>query len=201
MVKALIAKALIRYAEEKVKEEERVSNAAPGASSPSSTFPTEVIGDIFKALLQGSRPHTLPNAVQEQVKTLFKEARQVCLLAHTLCSAVCFGCSFPPLFNAPSSQVCPKLQPIQTEADVFSVNIEEEANNYFGKIYSNQISVQQLIEMLDKFKNSSEQREVVIQPSSACSSVRLFVCCSEAEWIAPFVFCSRILLFRCFLWT
>ena len=46
-------------------------------------------------------PQGLPNAVQEQARTVYKEARQV----------------------------CPKLHPIATEVDVFSVNIEEEANS------------------------------------------------------------------------
>eukprot|EP00668_Euglena_longa_P016523 GGOE01020788.1.p1 GENE.GGOE01020788.1~~GGOE01020788.1.p1 ORF type:complete len:2385 (+),score=619.83 GGOE01020788.1:748-7155(+) len=133
--KAMLARAFIRYAEEKVHNEEEKNNqagAGGGGGGGKSAFPAEVVEEIFKALLQS--PQGLPNAVQEQARTMYKEARQV----------------------------CPKLHPIATEVDVFSVNIEEEANNYFGKIYSGQMSVAELIDMLERFKSSSDQREVDI---------------------------------------
>lgn len=41
----------------------------------------------------------------------------------------------------------------------FSAEVEEQANSYFQKVYTSQISIQDLINLLKQFKNSKDQRE------------------------------------------
>ena len=57
-------------------------------------------------------------------------------------------------------QVHPKLADA-SEASIegsFSPEVEEEANLYFQKIYLGQLSIDEVVNMLHKFKNSTNQR-------------------------------------------
>jgi CCR4-NOT transcription complex subunit 1 len=58
-----------------------------------------------------------------------------------------------------------------TSADVFSSDIEEETNSFFKKIFSSKLSVDEGIELLEKYKSSSDVRE---QQLFACTIHNLF---------------------------
>lgn len=68
----------------------------------------------------------------------------------------------------------PQLQTLAAQAEqseVFASDIEEEANVYFHRIYSEQTRPEDVIAMLKQYKNSSEQRE---QEVFACMVHNLF---------------------------
>eukprot|EP00252_Welwitschia_mirabilis_P002749 TRINITY_DN12719_c0_g2_i1.p1 TRINITY_DN12719_c0_g2~~TRINITY_DN12719_c0_g2_i1.p1 ORF type:complete len:2025 (+),score=405.51 TRINITY_DN12719_c0_g2_i1:577-6075(+) len=64
-----------------------------------------------------------------------------------------------------SAAVCvnPRLLSVgasdQTSSEVFSPDVEDEANSYFQKIYSGQLSIDAVVNMLMQFKESTEKRE------------------------------------------
>ena len=53
----------------------------------------------------------------------------------------------------------------------FPADVEEEANTYFQKIYTNQLSIEDTVALLLRFKNSANQRE---QEVFACMIHNLF---------------------------
>lgn len=57
------------------------------------------------------------------------------------------------------------------QAEVFASDIENEANSYFQKIYSEQTRLDDVIQMLKLYKSSTEQRE---QEVFACMVHNLF---------------------------
>jgi CCR4-NOT transcription complex subunit 1 len=48
--------------------------------------------------------------------------------------------------------------PPQTEARVFPPEVEEFANNYFQKIYTGQMSIEEIVALLKRFKASKDMR-------------------------------------------
>jgi hypothetical protein len=48
--------------------------------------------------------------------------------------------------------------PNPTESRVFPPEVEELANAYFQKIYTGQISIEEIVTLLTKFKNAKEKR-------------------------------------------
>ena len=48
--------------------------------------------------------------------------------------------------------------PDQTTSESFSTDIEEEANSYFSRIYSGDLSIENVVKMLIQFKESPVKR-------------------------------------------
>ena len=69
-----------------------------------------------------------------------------------------FGC-FPPVSTADVSQVWPGMD------QTFTKEVEDEANSYFQRIYNHPpnptISIDEVLEMLKKFKDSPVKKERV----------------------------------------
>eukprot|EP01018_Ginkgo_biloba_P022479 Gb_12251 [translate_table: standard] len=59
----------------------------------------------------------------------------------------------------------------QSSSEVFAADIEEEANSYFQQIYIGQLTIDAVVQMLARFKESSEKRE---QEIFACMIQSLF---------------------------
>lgn len=63
-----------------------------------------------------------------------------------------------------SIHVNPRLQNVgpsdSSTSDVYTNDIESEANSYFHQIFSGQLTVDSMIQMLTRFKESSDQRFV-----------------------------------------
>uniref|UniRef100_A0A7S1J542 CCR4-NOT transcription complex subunit 1 n=1 Tax=Eutreptiella gymnastica TaxID=73025 RepID=A0A7S1J542_9EUGL len=95
-------------------------------------FPEKVVDDIFRIISEAAEQ--LPNPVHEQAKALAADRKNVSTDAQT--SAVKSDTS-----------------------STFPASVEEEANNYFGKIYTGQMTVDELLELLERFKSSGEARE------------------------------------------
>ena len=73
-----------------------------------------------------------------------------------------------------AEQLFPQLQVLSAQAEqsqVFATDIEEKANVYFHRIYSEQTRLEDVISMLKSYKSSSEQRE---QEVFACMVHNLF---------------------------
>lgn len=65
-------------------------------------------------------------------------------------------------------------------ADSYADDIETEANSYFQQMFSGQLSIDAMIQMLTHFKESSEKRlffflNLKVPPSGICC-LRLFLC-------------------------
>ncbi|KAK6926413.1 CCR4-NOT transcription complex subunit 1, HEAT repeat, partial [Dillenia turbinata] len=65
-----------------------------------------------------------------------------------------------------SSGVSPRLQNVgaagSSASDGYSDDIESEANSYFHQIFSSQVTIEAMIQMLARFKDSSDPREKAI---------------------------------------
>ena len=48
-----------------------------------------------------------------------------------------------------------------SSSDVYTNDIEDEANSYFHQIFSGQLTIDSMIQMLARFKESSDRRFVV----------------------------------------
>lgn len=57
--------------------------------------------------------------------------------------------------------------PDSSTSEVYADDIETEANSYFHKIFSGQLTVDAMIQMLTQFKESPDQRFIFIQFFSA----------------------------------
>lgn len=78
------------------------------------------------------------------------------------------------LVQAKAVDLYPQLQGISDkteQSEVFARDIEQEANAYFQKIYSEQTKLEDVISMLKRYKTSTEQRE---QEVFACMVHNLF---------------------------
>ncbi|RVW13615.1 CCR4-NOT transcription complex subunit 1 [Vitis vinifera] len=62
-----------------------------------------------------------------------------------------------------SMHVSPRLQNVgasdSSTSDVYTNDIEAEANSYFHQIFSGQLTIDSMIQMLARFKESSDRRE------------------------------------------
>ncbi|CAM0140611.1 CCR4-NOT core subunit cdc39, variant 2 [Umbelopsis sp. WA50703] len=107
----------------------------------------ECMGTFLKVL--GDSSMSTENA------EMLKEVQSICLQA------------YPKLMNIRS-----QAEPGSTGGEVsFSTDVEDEANLYYERIYSGEMTIEQMIDLLKKFKNSSEARE---QDIFACMIHNLF---------------------------
>ncbi|KAG2174664.1 hypothetical protein INT44_006928 [Umbelopsis vinacea] len=107
----------------------------------------ECMGTFLKIL--GDSPMSTENS------EMLKEVQSICLQA------------YPKLMNIRS-----QAEPGSTGGEVsFSADVEDEANLYYERIYSGEMTIDQMIELLKKFRNSSETRE---QDIFACMIHNLF---------------------------
>jgi len=80
----------------------------------------------------------------------FNQIHQACIQAH------------PKLAETPESSI----------AGSFSPDVEEDANIYFQKIYTNQLTIEQIVNLLQQFKNSTNQKSsLTLSPSLYFSPV------------------------------
>merc|ERR1712054_350742 len=59
----------------------------------------------------------------------------------------------------PSAGVTPPGMSTEREREAFPADIEEEANSYFQKIYTGEVSIETAIKLLETFKSSNNPRE------------------------------------------
>ena len=71
----------------------------------------------------------------QEDRDLYSQVHQACIQAH------------PKLSESPEASL-----------DPFSPEVEEEANMYFQKIYGGQLSIEEVVVLLQRFKNSTNQR-------------------------------------------
>ncbi|CAG8680674.1 868_t:CDS:2, partial [Cetraspora pellucida] len=88
---------------------------------------------IFLRILQNS---TMSGKNTESFKEVHRAALQV----------------YPRLTTGPSSES-------GVTGETFSADVEEEANSYYERVYRQEIGIEEMIKLLQKFKNSQEQRE------------------------------------------
>eukprot|EP01012_Entosiphon_sulcatum_P039609 TRINITY_DN5237_c0_g1_i1.p1 TRINITY_DN5237_c0_g1~~TRINITY_DN5237_c0_g1_i1.p1 ORF type:complete len:2313 (-),score=417.20 TRINITY_DN5237_c0_g1_i1:44-6982(-) len=127
------AKALLKWVEGKIRaEDERSLGTLP--------FPVEVTNEVFKALFDAAGKQQLPNSINEQAKGVFRDFKSIT----------------PRAPSVPLTDIANPTEPTET----FSPQVEEEANTYFGQIYTGAMTVDEFIQLLDQLKNSSEKRQV-----------------------------------------
>ena len=80
------------------------------------------------------------------------------------------------------TKASPELGKAIAPAEAFASDVEEEANSYFQKIYSEQKPIDEVVQMLKQFKSSPSSRE---QEVFACMIHNLFDeyrCAAQAGW-------------------
>ncbi|KAL3683907.1 hypothetical protein R1sor_001929 [Riccia sorocarpa] len=115
-------------------------------SGPAITLSLETTALIFK-VLQGNLGQLSSREPAEELKRVYNSAVRI----------------NPRLLSVGASE--------QSPSEVFAADIEEEANSYFQKIYVGQLTIEDVVSMLERFSESRVQRE---QEIFACMIQSLF---------------------------
>eukprot|EP00026_Physarum_polycephalum_P000086 Phypoly_transcript_00086.p1 GENE.Phypoly_transcript_00086~~Phypoly_transcript_00086.p1 ORF type:complete len:2362 (+),score=414.48 Phypoly_transcript_00086:843-7088(+) len=173
---AAFAVACITYIKEKLKLQTAQPFVGVKGQDKSPNFPLspEIIASFFKALHNNTS--ILPSAVLDELKQLSPKPPSevevptppVGLLPQT--GGAVMGASAAP--GGTTHLVPPAAGPgLPTDPRVFPHEIEEEANSYFQRIYTGQLSIEDLVTLLKGFKSSKNSRELDV---FACMIHNLF---------------------------
>ncbi|GJQ08903.1 hypothetical protein GpartN1_g694.t1 [Galdieria partita] len=149
-------RACIEYLTRKIQSFEE----KPGASGM--IFNLEATAAMFKVL--HAFVHSMPSALVDSLNLLFANYVRMNPRMDTTSNKVMSDLS-------QSKSVASTETTSPASSDVFSSDIEEETNSFFKKIFSSKLSVDEGIELLEKYKASNDVRE---QQLFACTIHNLF---------------------------
>lgn len=182
---ATFATACIAYIKEKLKLQSAQPFAKGQDKSPNFPLSTEIIASFFKALHNNSSilpPSVLTELTQLSPKPPMGIANEGDVSPPPVAAIVGSGNSglLPSTSGVGANPAAgaaghlmppggPLVQP--TDPRVFPHEIEEEANSYFQRIYTGQLSIEEVVTLLKGFKSSKNLRELDV---FACMIHNLF---------------------------
>jgi CCR4-NOT transcription complex subunit 1 len=185
---ATFAAACIAYIKEKLKLQSAQPFLKGQDKSPNFPLSTEIIASFFKALHNNATilpPSVLAELTQLSPKAPAGMGNEGDVSPPPVAAVVGSGnAGLPPPGSAigvgtplgsaghlmpPGGAAGPLLQP--TDPRVFPHEIEEEANSYFQRIYTGQLSIEEVVTLLKGFKSSKNSRELDV---FACMIHNLF---------------------------
>eukprot|EP00667_Euglena_gracilis_P000258 EG_transcript_258 len=126
--------------------------ADPGAGAePVPAVAVTVLEQVFAALAAAGRAQQLPPLVVERSAALLREARG-------LYPTLLMG----PAVAEPGATAAAASSASAAPADGFTPSVEGEANSCFGRIYSGDLTVEELVALLERYRGSTDSRELEI---------------------------------------